>query len=395
MIQYQKGISLTELMVALALGLTLSLATMMLFVNNNQTYRFHAALSRIQENGRFALEILTNNIRMAGAMGCSSATTMVNVLNNCGKWDQSDWWKNLGPGSLLGYDGSQDFSEFSFSSGNRTKETDAIISLGSGGGYFITASSPTSSPPTFTLNQSSQSNGESLKSGSLVIVCNTQNATLFQITAVNHSSPFTILHAASANHCSASASGVSPGNCTQNLFPGSGLTPTACITAPATAPPAPSVTGGVPDSYIPGQSILVDYVPTAFYIKKSASGATQSLYQKRLQVTNTGKASMITEELVEGVENMQIFYGEDSNGDRIIDQYVDASASPDWKNVLSIRIFLLITSQDENNLVEQPQIYFFPNDTGDSNIIARMVTAKDRRLYQTFSTTIALRNRLP
>lgn len=66
LIQSQRGLTLIEIMVALVLSLFLIAGVIQLFLGSKQTYRFHDALSRLQENGRFALDSMTRDIRMAG-----------------------------------------------------------------------------------------------------------------------------------------------------------------------------------------------------------------------------------------------------------------------------------------------------------------------------------------
>lgn len=62
----QAGFSLVELMVALSLGLFLLLGLIQAFIGNRISYRMHEAVSRVQENGRFSMEIIGRQIRMAG-----------------------------------------------------------------------------------------------------------------------------------------------------------------------------------------------------------------------------------------------------------------------------------------------------------------------------------------
>ena len=90
------------------------------------------------------------------------------------------------------------------------------------------------------------------------------------------------------------------------------------------------------------------------------------------------------EELVEGVEDMQILYGLDSDGDQFPNQYFDADNVPDWGDVVAIRIMLLLRSLDDF-VTEDPQTYAFNG---------AQVTPNDRRIRQVFTTTIALRNRI-
>jgi len=62
----QKGFSLIELMVAAMLGLILLAGVIQIFLSSNQSYILQDKLATIQEEGRFALIYLENQIEMAG-----------------------------------------------------------------------------------------------------------------------------------------------------------------------------------------------------------------------------------------------------------------------------------------------------------------------------------------
>lgn len=62
----QSGLTLIEIMVSLVISLFLIAGVIQLFVSSKQTYRSQDALSRIQENGRMAMEGMAADIRMAG-----------------------------------------------------------------------------------------------------------------------------------------------------------------------------------------------------------------------------------------------------------------------------------------------------------------------------------------
>lgn len=62
----QRGLTLVELMVALVLGLFLLAVVGTLFLGSKQTYRTQENLARMQENGRFVLDLLGRNVREAG-----------------------------------------------------------------------------------------------------------------------------------------------------------------------------------------------------------------------------------------------------------------------------------------------------------------------------------------
>lgn len=62
----QNGLSLVELMIAITVGLFLTVIISQIFVGSKQSYRINDDLSRLQENGRFATELLSRTIRLAG-----------------------------------------------------------------------------------------------------------------------------------------------------------------------------------------------------------------------------------------------------------------------------------------------------------------------------------------
>jgi type IV pilus assembly protein PilW len=62
----QSGISLIEIMIALLIGAFLLGGVLQIFIGGKQTYRMQESLSRLQENGRFALDFIGRDVRMAG-----------------------------------------------------------------------------------------------------------------------------------------------------------------------------------------------------------------------------------------------------------------------------------------------------------------------------------------
>ncbi len=92
-------------------------------------------------------------------------------------------------------------------------------------------------------------------------------------------------------------------------------------------------------------------------------------------------------ELVEGVEQMQLQFGIDTNGDSIVDNYVTANAVANWENVYSVNVALLQRSLEE---------YGADTDQRDYQLLDVLVPAAgDRRLREVFTTTSSIRNRVP
>ena len=64
------GLSLVEMMIAMVIGLVLMLGVIQVFTASQAASRLSEGAARVQENARFALDFLERDIRMAGHMGC-------------------------------------------------------------------------------------------------------------------------------------------------------------------------------------------------------------------------------------------------------------------------------------------------------------------------------------
>lgn len=65
----QLGMSLVELMIALVIGLILSAALITIYVSNKKVFWDSEAAATLQENNRFVLKLITNDLRMSGFYG--------------------------------------------------------------------------------------------------------------------------------------------------------------------------------------------------------------------------------------------------------------------------------------------------------------------------------------
>ncbi len=66
------GFSLIELMIAMVLGLLVAEGIYLLFASNSRANAVQLALSRLQENGRIAIDTIAADLRLAGHMPCGS-----------------------------------------------------------------------------------------------------------------------------------------------------------------------------------------------------------------------------------------------------------------------------------------------------------------------------------
>ena len=93
----QHGVTLVELMIALALGLLITVAMLKVYVDASGLYRFNEGLARVQENGRFALEFIRRDARVAGFWGCYSETPPTNQISTT-----SSAWLDVAAGYIAG-----------------------------------------------------------------------------------------------------------------------------------------------------------------------------------------------------------------------------------------------------------------------------------------------------
>jgi type IV pilus assembly protein PilW len=92
--------------------------------------------------------------------------------------------------------------------------------------------------------------------------------------------------------------------------------------------------------------------------------------------------------LIEGVENLQVLYGIDTDSDLLANSYVNAAAvdaANNWDNVISLTIAVLVRTEDETNSDRDTRTYTLLDQVkGPFN---------DRRQRSLFITTVTLRNR--
>lgn len=337
----QRGLSLVELMIALALSMIIVLAVGEVYVGSRQTYRTQDALSRLQENARYAVETMGYDLRMAGQVGCSFDTTKVaNVLNTPAYGD-------LFGDSMKGYE----------KGGSAAAPFTASLSMGDAVQLFRASESPylvqSHDAGASTFNFASTTD---IVKDDILVVTDCDTAAVFQASGPATAGT-TAVHA---------TGGTSPGNCSANLGP-----------KPLITDPCTSVTAKT----FPKGTRILRVMSKLYYIASNPAGEP-ALYRQTVS-----KGLINTEELVEGVEDMQIQYGVDTTADKSADNYVDAGAVADWSQVVSMRVSLLMRTA-EDNVVTEPQTYKFPASATSST------TAADRRIRQVFTSTIGTRSRL-
>jgi len=76
----QRGVSLVEIMVAMAIALFMTAAMLTVFLNMRSTYSAQDSLAQLQDNERLALTVLTDNVQQAGYFPVPTTNTLVTVM---------------------------------------------------------------------------------------------------------------------------------------------------------------------------------------------------------------------------------------------------------------------------------------------------------------------------
>lgn len=336
----QQGFSLVELMVAMTIGFIVVAAVGYIYLSSRQSFRLTDNMSRMQENGRLAIETLARDVRMAGYVGCGNLQNA--KVNTIAKPPVPI----VSPATAItGLDFTAVTPSFAGTTITRSAG-DTISVLGAfGGGVNLVGNLDPSN-----ANVQINGNPHNFAVGDVLIVTDCTEADIFNPTTVSGGGTVTMSHASSTN-------------CTRD--PASGV----CLPSP----PANRV-----GSY--GSDGVVFKMEQYTYFIGTNPAGKNALYRTSLTEG--------TAELVEDVWDMQIEYGQDTNGDGAADTYNDATTvAANWAQVVSARISLLLASP-ENNIVPSQQTFNF-------NGAPVMAAAGDRRLFQVLTTTIAVRNRAP
>jgi type IV pilus assembly protein PilW len=355
---HNRGLTIVELLVAMALALLMLGVSAQVYMTNKSTYNNTEALARIQENGRFAIEFLTKEIRMAGLTGCK-----VNSIANAVNGASSDWKYDFN-NSVLGYEGGVDAFPSETPPTNHTliSGSDAIvISRGEDTSLYVNKHEPSSAVVHLTKTHDIQK-GEIL----MIVDCLGMQAGIFQQTQTNNNNTNFKAH-----HNKGGST--TPGNCTKSLK--------GNFTCVSNAPSGTPVTEAYDDN-----SKLLRMRNSIFYIatgrKNRKGAATPSLYRTYLTHSGGGAATA-SDVLVEGIEDFQILYGIDTDptADGIANQYVTANNVTSWNKVASVRLFVLARSIDPVG-----------NDPRQYTFMGTKTTATDGYVRKQFTATIQVRN---
>ncbi|WP_372865579.1 PilW family protein [Spongiibacter sp.] len=335
----QRGFGLVELMIAMLLGLALSAAVIQVFVATRTTNRVQDSLSMIQENARFAMHFLGKEIRMAGYLGCSSIGNIkLSVIAKP-------------PGDV---EYVPVFGEDNVAAGNALAAvpgTDTLrIRRGSDESVKITGNLPPDN-----ANVQIEDNKYNIKQKDFVLITDCVTGDIFRVTN--------------------SPKGAGQGKATL-----------AHSNASNTRNRLSKIYGG--------DAEIFAFESTNFAVRDTGRDTVgglpiYALFTQQIPISSGGVLGPAVE-IIEGVENMQLSYGLDTDGDRSVDEYKTADAVTDWLEVLAVRVELTMVANDESVVGETGDVD--AQSVYDS--AGNLLDNADGRMRQVFSSVFAIRNRL-
>jgi type IV pilus assembly protein PilW len=343
-----KGFGLVELMIALFLSITVMSVIIQVFLSSKQNYILQENLGRLQENGRFAIDVLIKDIRQAGYLG-----------------EIQEYWditETAIPAQQVNTLSGECFS------GLYSWVTPMIASGGLTPPHIIGA------------NNTSEDLSDNNDFAGCISDDDYQTNT--DIVSVHYVGP----------------EAVSDANLVQNqLYLRSNLDDGRifkCNNAGSCVP------GDAPDT--PGNKKTTANYPiysAAYFVRPWQSSVGDGVPTLVRAVLSTDSCislgpCVITEPIVEGVANMQVRYGVDTDDDGFADQYLDADEidgftsladMQEWHKVRTVRIWLLLRTERPETGHHDSKTYVL----GDT-----VVTPDNNYRHALFTTTIALRNYL-
>lgn len=353
------GFTLIEVMTALVIGSILMLGAITIMVNSKDAYETQDDLARLQENARFAVNLLLKDIRMAGYFGCNVDPEKF--------FDHID---NGAPGNLFdndaGLEGMDNYHvTATWEPSGVSADIDAIAGLTylpNSDGLTIRYLDPASAvtidedmpQPSAEMKVDSVGN---LVDGQIVAITDCSSTDVIQLTNVQSGS----LH---LQHNSGTGT---PGNVNSNTeFSFSGCNAPNCL------------------SKAYGEGARVMSMKAVRYFLHDDDGDGNPSLHRLLIAPSGGDATTQLQKLVDGVDSLQFTYGEDTTGNGVADTYGTADSVTNWSSVSTVRIGMLFNTVDE---------YGQQTDSVARSVNGENFPAQnDRRRRRLFTTTVLLRN---
>jgi len=350
----QAGLTLVELMVATTLSLVLLAGVLLVFTANKTTYQMQNGLGTLQENGRYAMRQIAADLQLAGFGGCLSPRLdpRVVILANT----PPPYLTNFTTGEF--FDGRNDETathEYGGAGGKKAMyqgpDYDGDGTIGDSGTDSIEIRGPLRSDVRFVTGEILTTGtvdvigtGSGFATDEYLMIADCAGADIFRATGVTESGGDTQIE----------------------------------HTTTSTIPP------GLLSRRYGADSVVMEFATHTYFI--ADTGRVNSYNQPITALYRYDGGDAIPQELVDGVEDLQVQFALDTDGNGVVDDYQDPGGVTDWSEVMAVRVSLLLNSVEGASATEAP-FTFFPNGTGPVT-----PASGDLRLRQEFTALVSVRN---
>jgi len=261
--QQQTGTTLIELMVALAIGSFLIVGAVQIYNQSRQAFVVNESIGRVQETAQFTMDIIEADVRMASNWGLTSRGLAIEGRSVEG---------NDNPNSVT----------VPTDCGERWALDMALPVDGNNNTYALACD-----PPTTPIN--------------IVAMADSDVLTVRRATVDPTTDPLPV------------SSGGQGGLVDGKLYVQTTRTQGELFS-----------NATIPAAYDPAESSTHEVIVNSYYVATDSAliPGTPALRRKTLQM-NGGNLEVIDEEVAPGVENLQVQFGIDADGDNSVDFYVD------------------------------------------------------------------------
>lgn len=332
------GVSLIELMVSLTIGLVILAGTLAVYSKARDIYSSNDAISRLQENARYALSIIESDLRMSNFWGlmsrssfiensaCSSSPSGIAVSGTCA--------------STVTCPSGAVTTDWAFDTDNYVDGLNNVIAN-------VALKSATT---TLSCNAKDGSGSDgSTVAGSDVLVIRRASAALLAPTAT----PV----AKTAYIASTRTSG--------EIF--TGTVPTAYSSLGVATPPRYEVR---------------PFLTSVYYISQDSNSIAgfPSLHRKQLTAGSAGP-QLTDQELLPGIEDLQVLFGWDTTGqDARADVYLPPGTKPGNGSVVAVQVCMVVRSETLDLAMQNANYVNCQGNSVASNNFRRLLVSRTVQL---------------
>lgn len=323
-----RGVSLIELMIAIALVATILAGVVKLYSDSHRSFLTNQGVSRVQEGIRFAFEHISRNAARAGFTGCVNFTTLA---DNDALGDTLDVLLSADAGDKGLYDFDKPISGTNNDGLNGSDTLTMRAAKASTGIQVETAMANEQDAIRVDAGQLSNSG---LDQGDIAVISDCQSATVFMVT--NDTAGGNTIE-----HTTANIDGQSNTSASFKSTYGDEIRSLAMVYS--------------------AEGSVVEYSINTSAAGTAAGGACAAATPQHCALF------MNDDELLDGIEDLQVLYGEQTASGGL--NYRDAADVADWRAVVSLNVTLTVNSVDVGASLED-----------------------DRLVRQTVTKTVMLRN---